>query len=236
MRQAAPLAPRQPLADELAGRLRESIVTGALKPGDRLPTENALARSYGVSRAVVREAISKLKYDGLVDSRQGLGAFVGATGQGTTFRIAGGALARDDLALIFELRTTVEAEAAALAAERHGAAELAAIGAALAGIQQALDAGEDGAEADAGFHMAIARAAKNHYFDEFMTFLSARIRTSIAVARDNTARHAGWGARVQAEHAAVSEAIARRDAAAARAAMRSHLVNAAVRLGLGLAA
>lgn len=228
-----PLAARPQLSEELAKLLRDEIISGKRAPGERLPTEHQMAEHYGVSRAVVREAISKLKYDGLVDTRQGLGAFVGSTGRGTTFRIEGGDLTRRDLSLVFELRTTVEAEAAALAALRHTPEQMEAIRSSLARLQQSLGTEDDGAEADTAFHMAVADAAANHYFREFMDFLASRIVTSIAVARRNSARHSGWSDMVQTEHAAVCDAIEQGDAEGAREAMSTHLKNAARRLGLG---
>lgn len=228
-------ASRTRLTDELTKVLRDEIISGRREPGERLPTEQQLSHTYGVSRAVVREAISKLKYDGLVETRQGLGAFVGSTGRSTAFRIEGGELDQQELGLIFELRTTVEVEVAALAAQRRTPEDLDSIERALGEIQQAIEAGEVGADADAAFHMAIADAAANHYFKEFMEFLESRIRTSISVARRNSARFAGWGARVQDEHRAVWDAIKAGDEEAARTAMRAHLVNAADRLGLRVA-
>lgn len=226
------LANRTRLTDELAKILREEIVSGKRAPGERLSTEQQLSRIYGVSRAVVREAISKLKYDGLVDTRQGLGAFVSKSGRSTAFRIEGDELDQKDLRLIFELRTTVEVEAAGLAAKRRTAKQLKSLEKALKEIEQAIENGQVGADADAAFHMAIADAAANHYFKQFMEFLESRIRTSISVARLNSARYEGWGALVQDEHKAVWDAIEAGDDEAARAAMRAHIVNAATRLGL----
>src|ERR1700712_1160377 len=74
-----PNAPRliaERLSDRLAVLLGDQIGSGSLRPGDRLPTEQQLALSHGVSRTVVREAVHQLKSRSLVQSRQGSGVFV----------------------------------------------------------------------------------------------------------------------------------------------------------------
>jgi GntR family transcriptional regulator, transcriptional repressor for pyruvate dehydrogenase complex len=229
------LARRELLPDEIARSLSEKIASGALAPGDRLPTEAALAESFGVSRNVVREAIARLKYDGVIETRQGLGAFVAAGSAGRSFRIAPGRLTeRDDLRQLFELRLYVEMGAAALAARRRTRAQLARIRRALSAMRRAVETDRDGVVPDSEFHHAIADAANNVYYRDFMVFLAERMRQSIAVARSNTAKlRASPG--VQKEHEAISAAIEAADAEAAGAAVRAHLVNAAARLGLSLA-
>ncbi len=106
--------------DILADALLQPILAGDWRPHDRLPSEHALAAQHEVSRAVVREAIARLKSDGYVDTRQGKGAFVAAAPGGNAFRLD--AEGND----LLELRTLIEADCAALAAERHSAADLTA--------------------------------------------------------------------------------------------------------------
>jgi GntR family transcriptional regulator, transcriptional repressor for pyruvate dehydrogenase complex len=229
------LARRELLPDEIARGLSEKIASGDLAPGDRLPTEAALARSFGVSRNVVREAIARLKYDGLIETRQGLGAFVAVESSGRSFRIDLDRLMQgDDLRQIFELRLHVEMGAAALAARRRTRAQMARIRKALSAMGRAVETDGDGVPADTEFHHAVAEAANNRYYRDFMVFLAERMRESIAVARSNTAKLRG-STRVQKEHEAISDAIDAADADAASAAVRAHLVNAAARLGLSLA-
>jgi len=67
-------SPRLP--EEVVSSLSAAIAKGELRPGDKLPSEFELAADFGVARTVVREAISQLKYDGVIESRQGVGAFV----------------------------------------------------------------------------------------------------------------------------------------------------------------
>jgi GntR family transcriptional repressor for pyruvate dehydrogenase complex len=222
---------RRHLTDELASQLQAEIISGKRKPGERLPTEQEIAKRSGVSRAVVREAISRLKQDGLVETRQGLGAFVSRSGQSSAFRI-GPDVSRKELALIFQLRTTLEVEAAGLAAELRSARQLKSMREALAHIAQAIERGDDGSEPDAAFHQSIAKASGNHYFSDFMQFLESRIHAAIGIARLNSARHEGWGEKVQLEHKRIYDMVAAGSSDGARAAMRHHLVSAATRLGL----
>ncbi|KAB2875677.1 MAG: FadR family transcriptional regulator, partial [Bauldia sp.] len=120
-------APRN-LTSELASRLSEEIVAGKLAPGTRLPTEHELMRSFGVSRTVVREAIAALRSEGLVETRQGSGAFVAADSRRRPFRIDPEGLESVEQVLdVLELRICIEVEAAGLAAERRSTADIATI-------------------------------------------------------------------------------------------------------------
>ena len=227
------VARRQHLPDEIARVLEREITAGNLARGERLPTESAFAQQFGVSRNVVREAISRLKHEGLIETRQGLGAFVSNNPANLSFRIDADDLSlRAELRHIFELRVEVEVGAAALAAERRSAAQLDRIRGAVDDIAQAIAKGADGISADATFHLAIAEASNNPYYRDFMVFLAARVGQSIAVARQHSARHEAWTETVQGEHERIYRAIAGQDPDAARLAVREHLVRAAERLEL----
>lgn len=225
-------APR--LSDEVARQLAAAIRTGEFAPGARLPSEKELAERFDVSRMVVREAMSRLKSDELIDTRQGLGAFVAAEPGRGLFRLEPDPAAVKDLHDIFQLRVAVEGAAAGLAAVRASRSELATMRACLHDMTIAIAGKEDDVAADNRFHATIARASRNPYFDRFLTFLGANLHGSIARARSNTAaRHPESVLAVQAEHEAVFAAIEQRDAPAAEAAMRGHLSAAMERLGLG---
>ncbi len=119
-----PLAAPRSLTYALIERLTAQITGGELKPGAQLPTEQELIAATGVSRTVVREAVAALRAEGLVVTRQGVGAFVADTPR-RPFRINGGELqSLRDVIEVMELRTGVEVEAAGLAAERASAADL----------------------------------------------------------------------------------------------------------------
>ena len=115
-----PLRPPRNLTSELARRLGDEIVAGKLAPRTRLPTEHALMETFGVSRTVVREAIAALRAEGLVETRQGSGAFVAADPRRRPFRIDPEGLRSIPQVLdVMELRICVEVEAAGLAAGRR---------------------------------------------------------------------------------------------------------------------
>jgi len=220
------------LADRLAEQLRREIVDGRLTPGQQLPTEVQVARQFAVSRATVREAIGRLRHDGLVVTRQGAGAFVASAGEAASFRIDAPNLAdRAELQAVIEFLSGVDSTAAALAAERRSATDLAAIRDALHGMERAMAEQGSGVEEDIAFHHAIVAASGNPLIRDFSRFLEARVRYFIRTARANTARLAPeLAGAVHAEHERIYEAIAARDPAAAKAAAEAHLLGAAERL------
>lgn len=223
------------LADTLALRLREEIASGRLQAGERLPTEQQLALTYGVSRPIVREAVGRLKHDGLVLSRQGAGAFVADPGSNSVFRLDVADFSnKDELRNIIELLMAVEASATEHTASRRSEADLLIIKARLDAMQAAIDRGESGVDEDVAFHRAIIDATGNVFFRDLSEFLDRRVRYFIRTARANTARRAGMAQIVQGEHQAIFDAIAARDASAARVAAETHLKNAAKRLALYL--
>lgn len=221
------------LPDQIANALREEISTGALLAGSRLPTERELCIQFRASRSAVREAISKLKYDGMVETRQGSGAYVAASGPGSSFRIDLGALRnRKELQQVFELRITMESAAAAMAATRRTQKHLRQIQRALDAMNEAIVQGQDAVPSDTSFHLAIAEATGNEYFKDFMAFLEGRLRRSIAASRTELERDTGRARDVHAEHLAIYRAIESRDPERARAAALLHLNHAAEELGL----
>ena len=235
--QTATLSPfrplRQPasLTGTLVARLTEEITSGRLAPGIRLPTEQEMMASFGVSRTVIREAVSALRADGLVVTRQGSGAFV-ADGGHRPFRIDPDQLGsiRDVLHLM-ELRTSVEVEAAGLAAERRLAKDLRDIEDALDRIDRAIAEGDAAIGADFDFHRAIARATHNPYHLKFLEFLGNLTipRQSVRVAVQTLEEQRAYLNKVQAEHRDICAAIKLQNADSAREAARRHLMNSRAR-------
>ncbi len=182
----------------------------------------------GVSRTVVREAVAALRAQGLVVTRQGLGAFVAGEGQPRPFRIDPGGLKSIAAVLdVMELRMAVEVETAGLAAERATPARLRAIEDALAAAEAAVGRDEAAVGEDFLLHRAIAEATGNGQFKQFLEFLGRFIipRRSIWVEPGLPAARRAYLDAIQNEHRAIAAAIAAQDGAAARAAMRRHLVN-----------
>lgn len=227
-----PLTPPPNLTGVLVARLTEEITSGRFKPNEKLPTEQEMIATFGVSRTVVREAIAALRAEGLVESRQGAGVFVAGDMSRRPFRIdPDGLQSIQGVIDVMELRMAVEIEAAGLAAERRTAKDLAHIEASLAGFEDAIAAGDEGVEPDYQFHLAISQATGNAYFSAFLEFLGRRIipRRSIHVDPNNDPLHKAYLTKVLSEHRAICKAIERQDATAARRTMRKHLREGRIR-------
>jgi DNA-binding FadR family transcriptional regulator len=224
------------LPHRVASHLSREIEGGDIIPGARLPTESQLADKFGVSRNVVREAIAQLRADGMVEARQGVGAFVMAPEQRTAIRIDREALKdQRNMEQLFELRSILETESATLAAARCTSDDLDAIKAALDRMGGE-ERWEDGSiEADLLFHRAIARATGNSYIHTFISFVCEQIRQSIHYARLTNPLHDLVEVNV-AEHVLIYDALAAHDPRAAGEAMRRHIDGAASRAGVELTA
>jgi GntR family transcriptional repressor for pyruvate dehydrogenase complex len=222
------------LADQLVRALRGRIEAGELAPGARLPTEHALGERFGVSRAVVREAIARLKADGYVETRQGAGAFVAGAPGLASFRLApDGPIEPGELAQLFELRAAVEVATARLAAERRTRADLAAIRRALREVSRAIEDGTEGVAADGAFHRAIAAATHNGHLQRFVEFLGYHFSATRRPVWTEAGRRARRPDAAQREHERIFGAIARGDPAAAARAATDHLRGSAGRIGVG---
>ncbi len=226
------------LPTRIVDALRREIAEGRLKPGDRLPGEQVLAETFKVSRNVVREAIARLRSDGVVLSRQGIGAFVVREAPLPVLRVEPDASRdREAYTNLFELRAMLEVRAAGLAAGRGSVIQHAAISSALErmrGIEKWADTGVD---ADLEFHRAVALATGNDYVARVVGFVSEHMRDSIMATRRRP--NASLNEIVEitiAEHEAIHDAILARDAAAARRTMETHIINAAHRVGIELQA
>ena len=223
------------LPTQVADLITEEIRTGRLKPGDQLPTEQALASSLGVSRNVVREAIARLRSDGVVHSRQGVGAFLMRTEPSRTLRIDADALTDlDEFRDLFELRAMLEIRAAGLAAERRTAASLKELKAALDRMCSEEKWERGGVDADLEFHRTVALATGNAYLGRVVSFISEQMRESIAETRERLKTVSEVVDVTIAEHTAIFEAIREGVPANARKAMSRHIANAAARLGVSL--
>ena len=226
---ATTLRPAGNLAGALVHRLAEEIRNGRLPPGSRLPTEQELMREAGVSRTVVREAVAALRAEGLVVTRQGVGAFVTAhPGEGIFRLTASEAAGLADVIQLLELRLAIEVEAAALAAERASPAALLAMEAAGQAFAAAQQAGQDAAEADFALHRAIVEATGNGHFARFLDSLGRHAipRRALGLAEQAQSERAAYLSQVATEHEGVVAAIRAGDPQAAREAMRHHLTAA----------
>ena len=221
-----PLAAERKLSRRLFEQLAEQIKSGRLAPGARLPTEHALTRAARVSRTVVREAVAALRAEGLVVTRQGVGAFVSAEPQRAPFRIEPERMQTlGDILGVMELRLGVEIESAGLAAERASRHQVKAIAAALEAIESAATEGRAAVDEDLAFHRAIAEATGNPEFPRFLQFIGRHLipRRTVSGLPERMGGERAYLALIQEEHRRIYQAIEGRDAKGAREAMRRHL-------------
>lgn len=222
--------PRQRLGDKLYGLILEKILSGELRVGDRLPSEHEISRKHDISRPVVREALLRLRADGLITAQQGRGTFVTHQPEVRmkTFDNT------DNIAFYLraqELRQALEGDAARLAALRRTRAQLKAIEAASQTFNTMVRKKEATAEADLAFHMAIAEASGNELYvsvlQSILEPVQGFMRLTLNLTRTGTQQRSMM---VMAEHQAIVQAISMQDAEQARVAMAYHLGQARGRL------
>jgi GntR family transcriptional regulator, transcriptional repressor for pyruvate dehydrogenase complex len=211
---------RSRLYEEVVERLRELIEVQELKPGDRLMSERELAERLGVSRTSVRQALTALEVMGLVRVRHGGGVFLTRAPDDVLPSLATELLDRyERLPAVIEVREAIETQTARLAARRREEADLQAMRGALERMEGAIESGGEPADADAQFHTAIVRAARNPLLSRLWDELSEPIDQT---RRASLARP-GRPPRSLAAHRAILAAIEDGDEDAAAARMRDHL-------------
>lgn len=219
------------LAHRVVAGLKDRILAGDLAPGTRLPSENELIEAYGVSRTVVREAVTRLRAEGLVETFQGRGSFVLAVPEPSSFTVESSTIrSHQDVVAMIDFRLGIEGESAALAARHRTDADAETI---LATHESFTDAGREGAvEADFAFHLAVARATHNRFYVDLLESLGPMMimlpRTRLGEEFSMT--DSAHVERVQREHDNIAAAVLAGDAETARAAMRVHLGNTRRRL------
>ncbi|WP_432986062.1 FadR/GntR family transcriptional regulator [Dactylosporangium sp. CA-233914] len=217
-----------PAYQVLAERLRDDIMSGHLRPGERLPTEPQLCEQSGLSRSTVREALRLLSSQHLIVTTRGVngGSFVAepdahALGEtlsdGVGLLLASGAVTDEDF---LEVRRLLEVPAAGLAASRRSAHHLAELEAAM--FDPARDDLERRIEAHAAFHLAVAAAAGN-------SLLGLVVRPLYNLTDRRAVERAApppfWHA-VDRDHRAMIAAIRAQDAARAMELARTHIDHA----------
>ncbi|WP_242532019.1 FadR/GntR family transcriptional regulator [Salipiger thiooxidans] len=219
------------LVETVRDALREQIAAGAYPPGSRLPSEAQMTKEFGVSRTVIREAVASLRADGLVAPRQGAGVFVLAPPAPVELPFQNIDFVRiSSMIELLELRTAVEAEAAALAAQRRSPAQEEKLIGCLREVDRAAAAGEPTMEADFALHLAIAEATNNPRFGDFLSMIGSNLIPRKALS-DSSSEPAPkeYLDVIRGEHEVIVNAILDGDEEAARDAMRHHLKSSQAR-------
>jgi GntR family transcriptional repressor for pyruvate dehydrogenase complex len=223
-----PVAPREAPSVEIARKLLDYLLSGQVKPGDRLPSERQLAETLGVGRSAVRDALRPLLLLGVLEARQGDGTYLRKPEsvllpQAVEWGLLLGEHTTSDLV---EARTYLETATAELAAQRRDEGDLVQIRAQLARMAKPNLKPEEFVEADLAFHLRIAEASRNLVL--FGTLASIQSLLRVWISRVITA--AGDTGPSYQEHIPIFDAIEQGDAQAAAAAMSSHMESATARL------
>lgn len=207
-------------------KVKQYIQDHELSPGDKLPTEPNLMKVLGVSRTVLREAITILKTEGLLEAKQGVGVFVSQPAQALPELLINNPKTLTDTIDSLELRAAVEVQAVALAIQRGSTAQQAEIYRCYDAYEKKCQQGENAEQEDFDFHLAIAKATNNQHFVNFLTVLGkqtiprARLREQAGLARDPDMEKS-----LSNEHQAILQAIEEQDVQGAQQAMATHLSN-----------
>lgn len=220
-RPALSISRNQSLADVVYEDMLGLIRSGSWAARMRLPTEADLARHFGISRPVVRQALARLRDDGLIYSRQGSGSFVRNIEPEPQVQFpAIGSIA--DLQQFLNFREGVEGEAAMMAATGRSEEQMQAIRL----VAQQVNAAADLAalsQGDFAFHLAVAEASGNSFYVNTLTSLKEHMFTAMSLAWNFSGGRNDLRDTATAHHTAIVNAIETRDAGAARDAMRSHI-------------
>lgn len=218
------------LPDKIYSDILNRILEGEYKEGERLPTEHALAERFETSRPTVREALARLRADGIIVTRHGSGTTVARRPDPDVRRFAP-LETLSDIRRCYEFRIVTESGAAELAAQMADADDIDAIQHAWDELERVIETQGIGAKDDFAFHLAVARASKNQFFITMMGFIEEQIVFSMNLSRNlSLVKTLERQRLVQAEHLAVLDAIRRKDAAGASEAMRLHLEHARDRM------
>ncbi len=215
------------IADTIVEQIEGLILDGVLQPGEKLPVERELARQFNVSRASLREAIAILESRGLIASRRGEGTFVRDVLAPSLTEPLQALMQRHRGTVydIIELRHGLEAVAAYYAAQRGTDDDLRRIGESFAELLAAAERGDEKeeAEADLGFHMAIAESAHNFAIAHAMRSLFDLLRQELGSGLGRLRAHPEKRETLMAQHARIRQAVLERDADGARQAAHAHM-------------
>ncbi len=223
------------LGDKLSARIGQLIESGEFEEGARLPAESDLAERFGVSRPIIREALSRLRSQGLIISRRGSGSYVQkreeTASAGPADTPFGPLSSLSQVKKCFQFRATIEGDAAYYASQNRTSESLAEMRAALERLEEAVVGRMVGISPDYELHVAIARASGNEFFETIMRQLQTPIEFTINLARSlSLTRNVEHMMTIQGEHVAIFNAIETGDGETARRVMRSHLENACLRI------
>lgn len=221
---------RTGLVDRVYREVLASIIAGEFCEGDKLPTELALTERFAASRPTIREALARLRADGVTSTRQGSGTVVRRRPDPAIPRFT--PLENlSDVQRCFEFRVIIESGAVEMAAGKASAADMALLEQKLKGLDTVIAEQGLGAREDFDFHLALAQASHNQFFVSAIAQMQEQMLVSMNLMRNlSLTKSPERQELVQAEHAAIVTAMQRHDGPGASLAMRQHLENARSRM------
>ena len=220
------------LPEVIADNIRIQIVKGLLTVGSKLPTERELCEYHEVSRVVVREAVARLRHEGLLISRQGKGVFVASPEDSRFLSITEGSFCKpDDFRKLYEVRKIRESGTAALAAKHRDPDDILLLKTSLEKMKSTSIDTENYVSTDMFFHRSIASASKNPFLVLFISFVDSKLKESIALGLSNLAFKQTVDISIL-EHERIIECIETADSKGAQNSMIKHLENSSKRLGI----
>ena len=221
------------LADKVYEQLFGWISSGQYARQSKLPSENELARSFEVSRPIIRDALKRLRDDGVIYSRQGAGSFVlghEPEESADVLPMFSPAQTIADIQRCFEFRETIESKTAALAAHRRNDAIIEHLADILRRLERATADHVHRDDIDFEFHLTVAKAANNQYFSSVLFALRDQVAVGMKLHGMALLKPNARLEESTEEHGAILDAIRAGDAEGAAAAMRKHVRSSRDRL------
>ena len=208
--------------DKIIKQIRALIISGELKPGDKLPPERRLAEKFGVSRGPVREAIQKLEFYGILKTQPQSGTVVAGLGISAIEGLISDVLLLEptDFRSLVEMRLILEVNAAKLAAQRRSTDDIIAIQNALQSYEDKIAQNNPAVEEDLLFHLKIAEASKNRALKSFMLIITPDIVSNYIALK--VCSDAEFNKTIQ-EHRLIVNSIIDQDQQKSGDSMRLHL-------------
>ena len=211
---------RESVAEQIFEQLKANIISGELRPGDKLPTEMELCELYGVSRTSVRQAMTNLSSLGLVEARPGGGTFV---------KKADGSRIMDDLMLftflegrslteIAEFRSILEPAVTRLACRKADPDDIESLSSIYRQMEEHSNDLEEFAKLDHRFHTEIARISRNPYIIRIYEALEEILDSAFSKIVKNNGNRGGWR-----YHGQIVEAFRNGDHELAAGIMQEHM-------------
>lgn len=208
-------------------QIKESFISGELKPGDKLPPERELSNRFKVSRTSIREALRVLEINGVIEVRPGDGTFIRKSDVQSLIEQLSASIIKAEDNMVYEMlevRRVIETECAFLAAQRANSLDLQNILKALEEMARSEHDEELGLRADLHFHYSIAQATNNSIFAGLVHTLSDQMKDTIRATRRHRFAKPGHFQETLQEHKEIFHSIALKEADKAKQLMDAHII------------